>query len=143
MVNDRNILGHRVLRASLTHPTTARRRLRVGYTRSVPTILILEDDASARNALVGMLRDLFPRTRVFATRVDASSDIADGDEAATLVLTGLAAVEEARRRLPKSAGVIALTRDMGPDTLLTAEALAVTPSVPPPPTSHRLRQLPH
>ena len=107
----------------------------------MPTILILEDDASARNALVGMLRDLFPRTRVFATRVDASSGIADGDDAVTLVLTGLAAVEEARRRLPKSAGVIALTRDMGPDTLLRAEALGVTASVRAPATSERLRQV--
>jgi len=86
----------------------------------VPTILILEDDASAREALAGMLRDLFPRAHVIATRVDASSGVVDGDEAVTLVLTGLAAVEEARRWLPKRARVIALTRDMGPDTLLRA-----------------------
>ncbi len=105
----------------------------------MPTILILEDDASAREALAGMLRDLFPRAHVIATRVDASSGVVDGDEAVTLVLTGLAAVEEARRWLPKRARVIALTRDMGPDTLLRAEALGVTASVRAPATSERLR----
>jgi len=104
----------------------------------VPTILILEDDASARDALAGTLRDLVPRARVIATRVDASSGVADGDEAVSLVLTGLAAVEEVRRWLPK-ARVIALTRDMGPDTLLRAEALGVTASVRAPATSERLR----
>src|SRR5262245_66347745 len=79
-----------------------------GTLGSVPTILILEDDASARDALAGMLRDIFPRASVIATRVDASSGVADGDEAVTLVLTGLADGEETRRWLPKRDRVSAL-----------------------------------
>ena len=104
----------------------------------MPTILVLEDDASTRDALAGMLRDLFPRVHVIGARVDAGPGVAERD-AVTLVLTDLAAVERVRRRLPTGALVIALTREMGPDTLLRAEALGVAASMRAPATPQRLR----
>ena len=84
-----------------------------------------------------MLRDLFPRARVIAARIDEAAAAAERD-ASTLVLTELAAVERVRRRLP-GARVVALTREMGPDTLLRAEALGVAASVRAPATSRRLQ----
>ena len=104
----------------------------------MPTITVLDDDASTRDALVGMLRDLFPRTRVIGARVDEALGAAERD-AVTLVLTELAAVERIRRRLPAGARVIALTREMGPDTLLRAEALGVAASVRAPATTRGLQ----
>jgi CheY-like chemotaxis protein len=103
----------------------------------VPTILVLEDDASTRDALARMLRDLFPRAHVIGAPVDAGAGVAARD-AVTLVLTELAAVERVRRWLPAGALVIALTREMGPDTLLRAEALGVAASVRAPATTRRL-----
>ena len=102
------------------------------------TITVLDDDASTRDALVGMLRDLFPRTRVIGARVAEALGVAAPD-AVTLVLTELAAVERIRRRLPAGARVIALTREMGPDTLLRAEALDVAASVRAPATTRGLQ----
>ena len=101
------------------------------------TITVLDDDASTRDALVGMLRDLFPRTRVIGVRVDAALGTTERD-AVALVLTELAAVERIRR-LPAGARVIALTREMGPDTLLRAEGLGVAASMRAPATPQRLQ----
>lgn len=104
----------------------------------MPTIAVLDDDASTREALAGMLRGLFPRARVIGARVDETAAIAELD-AVTLVLIELAAVERVRLRLPAGARVVALTREMGPDTLLRAEALDVAASVRTPVTIPRLR----
>lgn len=104
----------------------------------MPTITVLDDDASTRDALVGMLRDLFPRTRVIGARVDEPLGALERD-GVTLVLTELAAVERIHRRLPAGARVIALTREMGPDTLLRAEALGVAASVRAPATTRGLQ----
>jgi CheY-like chemotaxis protein len=104
----------------------------------VPTIAVLDDDAATRDALARVLRDLFPRARVIAARVgDAAA--AAGRDAAPLVLIELAAVERVRRRLSAGARVVALTREMGPDTLLRAEALGVAASVRAPASSRSLR----
>ena len=103
----------------------------------MPTILILEDDASTRDALAAILGELFPRAHVIGARVDAGPGVAERD--ATLVLAELDAVERVRRRLPAGALVIALTREMGPDTLLRAETLGVAASVRAPATTQRLR----
>ena len=104
----------------------------------MPTIAVLDDDASTRDALVGMLRDLFPLARVIAARVDDAAAVGERD-AGTLVLIELAAIERARRWLPAGARVVALTREMGPDTLLRAEALGVAASVRAPATIRSLR----
>jgi hypothetical protein len=77
----------------------------------VPTILVLEDDASTRDALAGMLRDLFPRAHVIGARVDAGPSVAERN-AVTLVLTDLAAVERIRRQWARGSSQ---TRDGGPD----------------------------
>jgi CheY-like chemotaxis protein len=104
----------------------------------VPTIVVVDDDASTRNALAGMLRDLFPRARVIGVRMDDPTGVA-GLDAAMLVVAELAAVERVRHRLPAGARVIALTREMGPDTLLRAEALGVAAAVRAPATTRGLR----
>ena len=109
-----------------------------GTLGSVPTIVVLDDDASTRDALAGMLRDLFPRARVIGARMDDAAGVAE-QGATTLVVTELAAVERVRRRLPPGARVIALTREMGPDTLLRAEALGVAAAVRVPVTTRGLQ----
>jgi len=76
--------------------------------------------------------------RVIAARVDDAAAVAERD-AGTLVLIELAAVERARHGLPAGARVVALTREMGPDTLLRAEALDVAASVRTPATTQSLR----
>jgi len=104
----------------------------------VPTIAVLDDDASERDALAGMLRGLFPQVRVIGVRTDDPTSVAERD-AAVLVVTELTAIERLLHRLPASARVIALTREMGPDTLLRAEALGVAASVRAPATTRSLR----
>ena len=104
----------------------------------MPTIAVLDDDASTRDALAVMLRDLFPRARVIAARVDDAATVAERD-VVTVVLIGLAAVERVGRPLSTAVRVVALTREMGPDTLLRAEALGVAASVRAPATSRSLR----
>ena len=104
----------------------------------MPTIAVIDDEASTRDTLAGTLRDLFPRVPVIGARVDETLVIAERNPV-TLVLTELAAVERVRRRLPAGARVIALTREMGPDTLLRAEALGVAAAVRAPATAQRLQ----
>jgi ribonuclease D len=91
------------------------------------TILVLDDDAPAREELAETLRRLFPQARVLATGVDARSHV-DGD-AGPIILTDVAALERVRRWVPASARVVALTREMGLATLLRAEAFDVAASL--------------
>jgi CheY-like chemotaxis protein len=94
----------------------------------MPTILVLDDDATARDGLAETLRRLFPEARVVTAGVDAGADVVERDRP-SVVLADVAAVERIRRWTPPSARVVALTRNMGPDTLLRAEALGVDASV--------------
>src|SRR5262245_58150429 len=109
-----------------------------GTLGSVPTIVVVDDDASERNALAGMLRDVFPPARVVGGRTDDPAGVHERD-AAVLVVAELTVVERVRHRLPVSARVLALTREMGPETLLRAEALGVAAVVRAPATTRRLR----
>src|SRR5256885_16558194 len=99
---------------------------RSGTLGSVPTILILEDDASTRDALAAMLGELFPRAHVIGARVDAGPGVAERD--VTLVLAELDAVERVRRRLPAGGLVPAVPRGVGPGTPFRAQ----TPGGPAP-----------
>jgi CheY-like chemotaxis protein len=94
----------------------------------MPTLLVLDDDAATRDRLAEMLRRLFPAARVVTAGVDAGAVVVERDRA-SIVLAEVAAVERIRRWTPPSVRVVALTREMGPDTLLKAEALGVDASV--------------
>ena len=125
-----------------------------GYTRPVPVILVLVDDLAARDPTVESLSRLFPWARVTVMRADVALASAAG-EGATVVVAGLSAAERvcleaARLGVP----VVALTRDMSPDTLFRAETLGIAgvvrapagaeqlaavigPFLRPPPRDHR------
>ena len=107
----------------------------------MPSILVLGDDASTRNALVDALRALFPRARVVAMPVDAAPEAVEREGATTIVLADMTAVERVLRRRRSRAGarVVALTREMGPDTLMRAEALGVCASLRAPASAEHLR----
>jgi CheY-like chemotaxis protein len=91
----------------------------------VPVILVSDDDAASRDALVETLRRLFPRARVLAVRGDLEPEVV-GRERADLVLASLAVAERlCRAGAPSGVSVVALTREMSPDTLLRAEALGM------------------
>ena len=91
----------------------------------MPVILVSDDDAASRDALVETLRRLFPRARVLAVQGDLELDVARR-ERADLVLASLAAAERlCRAGAPSGVPVVALTREMSPDTLLRAEALGM------------------
>jgi len=106
----------------------------------MPSILVLGDDASTRDALVDALRALFPRARVVAMPVDAAPEAVER-EGATIVLADMTAVEGVLRRRRSRAGarVVALTRAMGPDTLMKAEALGVDASLRAPVSPRQLQ----
>ena len=89
----------------------------------MPVILVLEDDSATRKALVETLRKLFPQARVASARSDAAPGVV-AVERANVVLASLPAVERLYREgAPPSVPVVALTRQMSPDTLMRAEAL--------------------
>lgn len=91
----------------------------------MPVILVLDDDAATRNALVETLRRLFTGARVVATGADAAAGVV-ARERATVVLADLPAAERlCREGAPPGVHVVALTREMSPDTLMRAEALGV------------------
>jgi CheY-like chemotaxis protein len=91
----------------------------------MPVILVLEDDSATRNALVATLRELYPQARVASARSDAAPGVV-AVERANVVLASLPAVERlCRDGPPVGVPVVALTREMSPDTLLRAEALGV------------------
>jgi CheY-like chemotaxis protein len=108
------------------------------HSGSMPTIVVLDDDAATRDGLAETLRHLFPEARVATARVDAGADVVERDRA-SIVLADVAAVERIRRWTPPSARVVALSREMGPDTLSRAEALGVDASVRAPARAAQLR----
>jgi len=92
----------------------------------MPVILVLEDDAATRNGLVDALRQLFAGARVASARSDAAPGIV-AVERADVVLASLPAVERLTRGGARSAvPVVALTREMSPDTLMKAETQGAT-----------------
>jgi CheY-like chemotaxis protein len=91
----------------------------------MPVILVLDDDAAARDALVAILRALFTHARVVAARAEAGPEVA-AREGARLVLASLPAAERlCREGAPPGVPVVALTREMSPDTLLRVEDLGM------------------
>ncbi len=91
----------------------------------MPVILVSDGDAATRDALVETLRRLFPRAHVVTVRGDLEPAVV-GRASADLVLASLAAAERlCRAGAPSGVPVVALTREMSPDTLLRAEALGM------------------
>lgn len=92
---------------------------------AMPVILVSDDDAASRDALAGTLRRLFARARVVAVHGALEPEVVLR-ERADLVLASLAAAERlCRAGAPSGVSVVALTREMSPDTLLRAEALGM------------------
>ena len=103
-----------------------------------PVILVLEDDAATRDALAETLRRLFPGARVVATAPGAETAVVERG-GARVVLAGLSIAEHlCRRGVPPGVSVVALTREMGPDTLMRAEGLGVVASLRAPASSAQL-----
>ena len=100
----------------------------------MPVILVLVDDAArddnlARDPLLETLRRLFPWTRVLAVRADLALPLI-ASEGATAVVANLSTAERlCREAVPPGVPVVALTRDMSPDTLLRAETLGIAGAV--------------
>jgi CheY-like chemotaxis protein len=91
----------------------------------MPVILVLEDDTTTREALVDILRRLFARARVVAARADAVAGLRESD-GASVILASLSDAERlCRAGALAGARVVALTREMSPDTLIRAEALGI------------------
>ena len=95
----------------------------------MPVILVLVDDPAPRDFLVETLRRLFPPSRLVAVRANVAADVARSlivSEGATVVVAGISAAERlCRDGAPLGVPVVALTRDMSPDTLLRAEMLGI------------------
>ena len=95
----------------------------------MPTILVLDDDAAARDALATTLRRLFAQARVLAAPGDAGLGVV-AREGTSVVLASLAAAERlCRAEAPPGVPVVALTGEMSPDTLLRVEALGIAGAV--------------
>ena len=91
----------------------------------MPVILVLVDDPAADDALVETLRRLFPWARLVAVRANVALSFIIG-EGASVVVAGFSAAERlCRDGAPPDVPVVALTRDMSPDTLLRAEMLGI------------------
>jgi len=104
----------------------------------MPVILVLFDDGAARDALVATLSDLFPRARVVAACGETARE-AVARENPSVVLASLDAAERLRRAgAPPGVPVVALTREMSPDTLLRAEALGIAGALRVPAGAERL-----
>jgi DNA-binding NarL/FixJ family response regulator len=104
----------------------------------MPVILVLDDDDAACDALVATLRDLFTEARVVAARGEAGHE-AIARERASVVLASLGAAERlCRAGAPSGVAVVALTREMSPDTLLRAEALGLAGALRAPAAAERL-----
>ena len=100
----------------------------------MPVILVLVDDAAcddnpARDPLLETLRRLFPWARVVAVRADLALPLI-ASKGATAVVANLSTAERlCREAVPPGVPVVALTRDMSPDTLLRAETLGIAGAV--------------
>jgi hypothetical protein len=91
----------------------------------MPVILVLEDDSATRNALVDTLRQLFAGVRVASARSDAAPGVI-AVERPNVVLASPPALERlGGAAVPEGVQVVALTREMSPDTLLRAETLGL------------------
>lgn len=93
-------------------------------------ILVVEDDADIRMALGETLTTLFPAARVVMTESgETALELAQRTVPSVVVLDlrlgridGFEFAERLRRHAPSArVPIIALTEDMGPDTLLRAE----------------------
>jgi DNA-binding NarL/FixJ family response regulator len=108
------------------------------YTGPMPVILVLDDDGAARDALVATLRNLFTRARIVAARGEAGREAAAREDP-SVVLASLDAAERlCRAGAPSGVSVVALTREMSPDTLLRAEALGIAGALRAPAAAQRL-----
>jgi len=91
----------------------------------MPVILVLDDEGAARDALVETLSGLFTQTRVVTAPGGAGLEVV-AREGASVVLASLSVAERVcRTGAPPGVPVVALTREMSPDTLLRAEALGI------------------
>lgn len=104
----------------------------------MPTIMVVADDARTREEITEILQRLFPQARVMPMSDDAPTDVVAHD-AAAIVLTEMAALERVRRWAPANARLVALTREMGPATLLRAEAFGVDASLRAPARAEHLQ----
>src|SRR5262245_36405219 len=103
--------------------TAGRGRSAPRYTRPMPVILALVDDPAAPDPLVETLRRRFPLARVVAVRADAAYSFVVR-QGATVVVASLSAAERlCREGAPPGVPIVALTREMTPDTLVRAETL--------------------
>ena len=101
-------------------------------------ILVLDDEGATRDALAETLKHLFPRTRMVTARGDTGPAIV-AREGATVVLASLPVAERlCREGAPPGVPVVALTREMSPDTLLRAEALGIAGALRAPAAGERL-----
>ena len=107
----------------------------------MPVILVLDDDVAARDALVETLRRLFARARVVAAPVVAAPGVVAGERASVVLASLLAAERLCRNGALPGVSVVALTREMSPDTLLRAEALGITAVLRAPAGSDQLSAL--
>ena len=100
----------------------------------MPVILVLVDDAArddnpARDPLLETLRRLFPWARVVAVRADLALPLIASKGATAVVANHSTAERLCREAVPPGVPVVALTRDMSPDTLLRAETLGIAGAV--------------
>jgi len=103
----------------------------------MPVIVVLDDDATTRGDLAEQLGRLFPRARVIAATTDTASGVIQDE---SIVLTGLATAERIALQRPRLAlRVVALTPEMGPDTLMKAEAAGVYATLRAPASAEGLR----
>ena len=106
----------------------------------MPVILVLDDDGATRDALVATLGNLFTRARVVAARGEAGREAAAREDP-SVVLASLDAAERlCRAGAPSGVPVVALTREMSPDTLLRAEALGIAGALRAPAAAERLAE---
>ena len=101
------------------------------------TILVVSDDARTREEMVETLRSPSTGARDRDRRRRAV-DVVEPDST-PIVLADVAALERVRRWAPAKARVVALTREMGPATLLRAETLGVAASLRAPTTAEHLQ----
>jgi DNA-binding NarL/FixJ family response regulator len=104
----------------------------------MPVILVLDDDDAARDDLVATLGKLFTRARVVAARGEAGREAALREDPSLVVASLDAAERLCRAGAPAGVPVVALTREMSPDTLLRAEALGIAGALRAPAAAERL-----